>query len=133
VSLAAALAPGSIPEQSTRAFTDAINQGDLRAAAHCFALDACLTTPDATTIRGRDEIRPIIAQLIARGSRIEVQARSILVAGEVALASERWAIRSAGAEGAVFEQRSSPTLVLRLVEGAWKLAIAPLWGLRAVA
>jgi len=30
------------------------------AAAHCFANDACLVTPDATAVRGRDEIRPIL-------------------------------------------------------------------------
>ena len=116
------------PRQSTAAFARAINAADLDAATHCFAKDACLITPDATTIRGREGIRPILAQLIARESRIEVQASSLLLAGEVALGSERWVIRSAGAQGAVFAQASNPTMVLPLLEGAWKLVIAAPWG-----
>jgi ketosteroid isomerase-like protein len=128
VSRATKLRPAAAPQQSTVAFAEAINRGDLDAAGHCFAKDACLLTPDATAIRGRNEIRPILAQLIARRSQIEIQASSVLVAGEVALGSERWRIRSAGADGAVFEQISSPKLVLRRVEDIWKLAIAAPWG-----
>ena len=69
-----------------------------------------------------------MAQMIARGSRIEVLASSVLVAGEVALGSERWRICSTGVQGSVFEQDSSPALVLRQIEGAWKLAVATPWG-----
>ncbi|MCW2987872.1 MAG: hypothetical protein JWM24_810 [Solirubrobacterales bacterium] len=116
------------PQQSTAAFVEAINDADLEAAIRCFAKDACLLTPDSTAIRGREEIRQILAQLIARESKIEVEARSILLAGEVAIGSERWVIRSAGPQGAVFAQTSSPTLVLRCLEETWKLAIAAPWG-----
>jgi ketosteroid isomerase-like protein len=121
-------APNASPRESTRAFAQAINAADLHAATYCFAKDACLVTPDATAIRGREEIRPILAQLIARQTRIEVLSSSVLVAGVVALGSERWAIRSAGPEGTVFSQDSSPALVLRKLEGAWKVAIAAPWG-----
>jgi hypothetical protein len=86
------------------------------------------TTRAFAAIRGREEIRPILARLIARRTRIEVTASSLPAAGEVALGSERWTIRSAGPEGAVFAQDSSPALVLRNLEGAWKLAIAAPWG-----
>jgi ketosteroid isomerase-like protein len=74
--------------ESTRAFAASISRGDLDAAAHCFVKDACLVTPDATAVRGRDEIRPILHQLIVLESRIEVQESSVLAAGEVALGSE---------------------------------------------
>jgi ketosteroid isomerase-like protein len=115
------------PEQSTTAFVEAINLADLDAATHCFARDACLVTPDATAITGREAIRPILAQLIDRESQIEVRARSILVAGTVALGSEHWRIRSVGAGGTVFAQAFNPRLVLRHLEGDWKLAIAEPW------
>jgi ketosteroid isomerase-like protein len=121
-------APAASPQETTRAFAAAINAADLHVATYCFAKDACLVTPDATSIRGREEIRPILAQLIARRTQIEVLASSLLAAGDVALGSQRWAIRSAGTEGAVFTQDSSPALVLRHLEGAWKLAIAAPWG-----
>jgi ketosteroid isomerase-like protein len=116
------------PQQATGAFIGALNRQDIDAATNCFAKDACLLTPDATAIRGREEIRPILAQLIDRRARIEVLGSSMLLAGEVALGLERWAIRSAGVGGEVFAQESRPALVLRELEGAWKLAIAALWG-----
>ena len=75
-------------------------------------------------VSGRDEIRPILRQMIAVGSRIEVQESAVVLAGEVALGSERWVISSAGSEGAPFTRTLTPTMVLRQVEGVWKLAVA---------
>jgi uncharacterized protein (TIGR02246 family) len=118
------------PHESTRAFADFISRGDLDAAASCFAKDACLLTPDSTVIRGRDEIRPILRQMISVGSRIEVQESSVVLAGEVALGTERWLMTSAGSEGEPFSRALTPTVVLRQVEGVWKLAVAMPWGRR---
>jgi ketosteroid isomerase-like protein len=124
----ARLEPPATPQQASLAFARAMNCGDLKAAAECFAEDGCLITPDATAITGRIQIRSILAQLIARKSHIEVQESTLILAGRVALGSERWLIRSQAAEGGVFQQTSNPTLVLCHMEGAWKLAIAAPWG-----
>lgn len=118
------------PEQGTIAFAEAINAADLDAAACCFTRNACLVTPDSTAIEGRENVRPILAQWISRQAQIEIQARTVLVAGETALSSERWLVRSAGTEGGVFEQVSTCRLVLSYLEGVWKLAIAAPWGLQ---
>ncbi|HEX3041257.1 MAG TPA: nuclear transport factor 2 family protein [Solirubrobacterales bacterium] len=118
------------PGEITLAFAEAIGRGDLDAAARCFAKDACLITPDATAVRGRAEIRPILHQLIVVGSRIEVQESSVVLAGEVALGSERWLLTSAGSEGEPFTRALTPTTVMRQIEGAWKLAVAMPWGRR---
>jgi len=116
------------PQESTRAFADYLSRGDLDRAASCFAKDACLLTPDSTVIRGRDEIRPILRQMIAVGSRIEVQESSVVLAGEVALGTDRWVVTSSGSEGEPFSRTLTPTMVLRQVEGVWKLAVAMPWG-----
>lgn len=121
-------ASGAKPQEATLAFAEAINRADLNGATSCFVLDACLITPDSTAIRGRGEIRPILAQLIARQTQIEVLVSSVLAAGEVALGSEHWRINSAGPEGGHFAQESRPVVVARRLEGGWKLAIAALWG-----
>jgi uncharacterized protein (TIGR02246 family) len=118
------------PRESTRAFADSISRGDLDAAASCFAKDACLLTPDSTVIRGREGIRPILRQLIASGSRIEVQESSVVLAGEVALGTERWVVTSAGSNGEPSARPLTPTMVMREVEGCWKLAVAMPWGRR---
>lgn len=118
------------PRESTRALAASISRGDLDAAAHCFTKDACLITPDSTAVRGREEIKPILHQLIVAGSQIEVQESSIVIAGEVALGTERWQVTSAGSEGTPFTRALTPTMVLRQLEGAWKLAVAMPWGRR---
>jgi uncharacterized protein (TIGR02246 family) len=119
--------PAASPKESTRALAESISRGDLEAAAHCFAKDACLVTPDATAVRGREEIRPILHQLIASGSQIEVQESSIVLAGEVALGTERWLVTTPGSEGRSFTRSLTPTMVLRRLEGVWKLAVAVPW------
>ena len=118
------------PGETTLALAQSISRGDLHAAAHCFAKDACLITPDATAVRGREEIRPILRQLIAVESQIEVQESSVVLAGEVALGSERWLLTSSGSEGQPFTRSLTPTMVMRQIEGAWKLAVAMPWGRR---
>jgi ketosteroid isomerase-like protein len=102
--------------------------GDLETAAACFCRDACLLTPDATAIHGRDHIRPVLAQLIARHVRIEVEQSNLLEAGDVAFARELWRVSAQGSAASRFEEVCSPLLVLRQIEGSWKVAIAALWG-----
>ncbi|HEX7058321.1 MAG TPA: nuclear transport factor 2 family protein [Solirubrobacterales bacterium] len=113
--------------QAHFSFVHTLNSGDLNGATACFARDACLITPDATAIHGRDRIRPVLAQLIARRSEIRVESCNVVIAGEVALARERWTIRSIGVEGSRFEQTLSPTLVLRRIDERWKLMIVAPW------
>jgi ketosteroid isomerase-like protein len=105
-----------------------LSAGNLSAATACFAKDACLLTPDGTAIHERRHIRPLLAQLVARHIRIEVELSNLLLSGDVAFVRERWLLSVAGADGARFEQETDPELVLRQVEGQWKLAIAALWG-----
>jgi ketosteroid isomerase-like protein len=105
-----------------------LNVGNLDAAAACFARDACLLTPDATAIHDRQHIRPVLAQLIARRAQIAVEQSNVIVAGDVAFVRERWLVQAIGAAGSHFEQACDPALVLREVEGSWKISIAALWG-----
>jgi uncharacterized protein (TIGR02246 family) len=125
---AAGLRP--LPDAPVRAlfqFIAALNAAELEAATGHFARDACLVTPGATAIHGRGEIRSLLAQMIARGSQIEATHVSALCAGAVALVRQRWIVSSRGAEGDRYRQELSPSLVLRCLEGNWKLAIAMPW------
>lgn len=106
-----------------------ISNGSLGPAVECFAPDACLLTPDATEVRGRELIRPVLEQLIALRARIRVDARSVVVAGDVAVAREVWRIQTAGARASKLERSTRPTLVMRWSDVEWKLAIAAPWEL----
>ncbi len=114
------------PLRTRLAFAQALSTGDLEAASACFARDGCLITPDATAIHGRDRIRPVLAQMVVRRTEIRVELSSAIAAGGAILVRERWRVLS-GAPPRI-EQTLNPTLVLRLIEGEWKLAIAAPWG-----
>jgi ketosteroid isomerase-like protein len=118
------------PPDVCHRFATAISRGQLDAAVRCLTRDVCLITPDATAIHGRLAVRQVIAQLIERRARVEVRLAGLLIADDVALAHETWLIHSEPAGLEEFVQPTSPTSVLRLVEGGWKLAITAPWGLR---
>ena len=105
-----------------------LSAGDLEGAATCFARDACLLTQDATAIHTRDRIRPVLAQLISRHIRIEVELSCVLPAGNIGLATEHWTIEIDGIEGSRFEQACTPTLILHRIEARWKLGVVAPWG-----
>jgi ketosteroid isomerase-like protein len=105
-----------------------IGSGNLDAATGCFARDACLLTPDATAIHDRDHIRPLLAQLISRRVRIEVEQSNVLFAGDVAYVRELWRVTTQVAAGSPYEHSCDPSLVLKQVEGSWKISIATLGG-----
>lgn len=126
--LKSASAPPRFSSSVCPSFVRALNQGDLGSAAACFARDGCLITPDATAIHGRDSIRPVLAQMVAGGTRIRVEASNSIRAGRLVLARERWLTRTGEVEGLPIEQILGATLVARQIEGAWKLTIAAPWG-----
>lgn len=115
------------PRRTIGAFCEALNRGDLDLACAYFTREACLVTPDGTTVSGRRAIAGILGQLIDARARVSVQLAAVLAAGDVALAHEQWNIRS-GVNGAAITRESKPTLVLQRVDSRWKLAIAAPWG-----
>jgi ketosteroid isomerase-like protein len=106
----------------------ALSFGDLESATACFLGDGCLITPDATAIHGRDRIRPLLEQLVARRVEIEVELSSAIRAGGAVLAYERWQVHSGGVDCPRITQTWRPTLVLRRTGEDWRLAIAAPWG-----
>jgi ketosteroid isomerase-like protein len=123
-----ALAEASHPRSTCLLFPALLNTAKLDGALACFGKEACLLTQDATAIHGRERIRPILAQLIARRAQIIVEMSNVLVAGDVAMAREHWRIGIDGVEGARFEQSCDPGLILHRIEGLWKLALLAPWG-----
>jgi ketosteroid isomerase-like protein len=116
------------PVGACPSFARALNGEDLDAAAACFTRAGCLITPDATAVHGRDQIRHVLAQMVALRTRVLVEASNSIRGGEVILARERWRMRSGEDGGALIEQTLDAVLTLRRIEDTWKLAIAAPWG-----
>lgn len=119
-------------EHPARQLADAIARGELERAGECFAREACFLTPDATAIRGRDSIRPVLRQLIAQGTQIEVLAEARLGAPGLELTSQRWRISTPGRGEKGFTQVTQALFVSGLVEHRWKLTIVAPWGWSAL-
>lgn len=120
----------STPLETVRAFADALALGDLETCTACFACDSCFITPDATAVSGRGAIRSVLAQLIAKTTKISIESSSALFAGDVVYVNQRWQIRLGASPGAIYTQAVNPILVLRREESCWKFAIAAPWGQR---
>jgi ketosteroid isomerase-like protein len=112
-------------------FAQALSRGDLDSATACFARNGCLITPDATAVQGRERVRPVLAQMVVRRTKILVEASNSIRGDEVVLTRERWRVRAGEPEGMPTEQTLDAVLVLRWIEGSWKLEIAAPWGWRA--
>jgi uncharacterized protein (TIGR02246 family) len=115
-------------ENALTSFTAALSGGDLHGAAACFTREGCLITPDGTAVHGRSEIARVLAQMIDRRTEIEIDRVVVRRAGDVALASGHVTMRSDGPEDTRFIQACDPMMVIRKVEGTWKLAVIAPWG-----
>ena len=93
------LAPPQVEAPALPSLPLRLSAGDLRGAGGCLAKDACLLTPDGTAVHGREAVRRVLAQLIAADLRVEVEVSRVLVAGDTALARERWSVSSNGVDG----------------------------------
>lgn len=115
------------PRLTCDALAKAINHGDLEAALACFSPGATLVGPDGSSAQGEASIRARLRELIAQGAQVQIELRGVLVASDTALAHERWTIAYPNQRSHA-PQSTSPTLVLRLTGGEWKIAIACPWG-----
>lgn len=109
------------------AFVAALNAGDLVRAVARLSREACLVTPDATVIRGRSDVAGALKQFFAIGFRAHLDLRSAIEIGEVVLVSDRWTTR-VGGSGSAAQGSARGTVVLRMLEGRWKILLAAPWG-----
>jgi uncharacterized protein (TIGR02246 family) len=115
------------PRLACEALARAINHADAEAALACFAPGATLVWADGSTASGQEAIGARLEELISAGAEVALELAGVLIASDLALAHERWAI-SYPTERSHTPRATSPTLVLRLTGGEWKIAIACPWG-----
>lgn len=121
------------PRLACEALCLALNGGDLGAALACFTPGAALVGANGSLAQGEAALRARLGELIASGVHLEIELRGVIVTGDLALAHERWTISYGGRIDAGTAQAEGPTMVLRLLEGEWRLAIAAPWGIPASA
>jgi uncharacterized protein (TIGR02246 family) len=116
------------PETVSAALGEALTRGDVKAARNCFTRDGCLVTPDDTAVHGRDEIGHVLEQLAASSIEVRIEKMAMVATSEAALSHERWTIVFREGRPEPYIRSFVATLLMRPVEGHWKLAIAAPWG-----
>jgi len=103
-------------------FNRAFNEGDVEAAASCFAADAEMVDEEGMVLRGRAAIRAAFVEALAAapGRQIEIAIESIRVLSpSYAIEEGVTAVREAPDEAPV-ESRYTVVHIMR--DGAWKMA-----------
>ncbi len=114
-----------VPEEVVDGFGAALRAGDVGAAAALFSREGCFVTPDSTVIQGRERIRAFLRQLVDLSGDLTFDQRTMLLAGDIAIASESWSMRIGGGDGVVRNTRA--TIVLGRIQGIWRIAVADPW------
>jgi ketosteroid isomerase-like protein len=107
-------------------FATALCARDAAGASRLLSREACFVTPDSTVIQGRAAVLGFLRQLVGMAAEMTIDQRTMLAAGEVALASESWSLRGRGAAGSV-RRTTRATIVLAQIEGAWRIAVVDPW------
>jgi ketosteroid isomerase-like protein len=120
---------GATPEAISQAFAAAVVGRDPEAAGACLAAEGCLLTPDGTEVRGRAQMREVLAQLAVTHTQIRVELGRVLTAGAVAVAAQNWTLSSKGPHREPFERSHAALLVLGREKRGWRVTIVAPWGL----
>jgi ketosteroid isomerase-like protein len=129
-----AQASGSATERATSAaataarFAAALLEGDPRAAADHFSVDAQLLTPDGTQVSGRASILGVLAQVTAAEQKLVIKTGRTISTGAVALCTQYWRRSSRDLGRERFEANHVAKLVLVRGADGWQIVIASPWG-----
>lgn len=119
------MSPGT-PDAVVAALGAALRRGHADDAAALFSRHGCFVSPDSTVIQGREQVRDFLRQIVVLASDLTIDQRTMLTAGDIAVASESWSMRLGRGEEAV-SRTSRSTIVLGRIEGIWRIAIADPW------
>jgi uncharacterized protein (TIGR02246 family) len=116
--------PATSPEEMIRVWTDAFNRGDVDTLVELYEPDATLVRLSAPAAIGRDAIRHAFADLVASRPRIDAVTRKVIEAGDVALTSGEWTLRTIDADGRSRQVTGRSAEVLRRqADGTWRHVI----------
>jgi enoyl-CoA hydratase len=84
------------PEELGRLFAERVSAGDLDGLVSLYEESATLVSPDGSSASGRDAIRERLAALLAMTPAITLTSSRAVMAGDVALMSNRWRMSLGG-------------------------------------
>lgn len=117
------------PRATVGRLTDAMNRGDIDAAAALYEPDAVLIVQPGAAARGDARIREALQGFIQLRPTLTTSTSHVLDAGDVALYFGRWQLTGIGPDGApVTMDGESADVLRRHSNGDWLVALDNPWG-----
>jgi uncharacterized protein (TIGR02246 family) len=112
------------PEQLGRLFAERVNAGDLQGLLELYEDGATFLGPDGESASGTEAIRERLEGLIAMAPRITPTSSRVVMAGDVALMSNRWQMSLGEGDGKLAGVDGESTEVARRQsDGGWLYVI----------
>ena len=117
------------PIETVDRLTEAINRGDLEAAAALYEPNAVLVVQPGELARGSRELRAALGRFIALKPTLRAQAQQVLEADAIALYTSRWTLQGTDPAGQpVSMGGESSDILRRQPDGTWLIALDNPWG-----
>jgi len=116
--------PARKPEDWPSLFDQNMNKRDLEGVVPWYEPVAAFVPESGETIVGRERIRHVLAELIAKGSRFESQVERSVIVDDIALLYTNFRATMPGADKKVREvQFRAIEILRRQQDGSWKLIV----------
>jgi uncharacterized protein (TIGR02246 family) len=116
--------PTLAPDELAREFAEQVNSADLDGILQLYEPTATFVAPDGSLATGHPEIRRALGEMLAAEPRITgVVGIASVVAGDLALMTNRWQMTFAALAGAPAVSGSSVEVARRQADGGWLYAI----------
>jgi uncharacterized protein (TIGR02246 family) len=111
------------PEECDARIIDAINRGDVGAAAAEYDPEAVFVV-EGEMKAGPDAVRAVLEGFVATKPSLTLEVQSCSIAGDIAQLSATWKLSGQGPDGAPIEMSGRSMEVMRRQgDGSWKMLI----------
>jgi uncharacterized protein (TIGR02246 family) len=114
----------STPDQTIERFGELLAEGDLDAIVELYEPDAVFVPQPGQTISGKQAIREALKPFLALDARMTGTIERTLLAGDIALVANRWALDGPDVELG----GTSADVLRRRPDGSWGIVIDDPWG-----
>ena len=121
--------PNTRREEAVQGFFEAFNRGDLDAVIALYEPKATMVAQPGQMAEGRAAIREALIRFLTMKPTLTTEKKSLVTAGDIALAVIRWTLNRKGPNGAPVRMEGTSSDVLRRqAEGRWLFVIDNPWG-----
>lgn len=116
--------PAAIPVDVDRLFAEALSRGDLDSELAMYEDEACYVEGNGTQVRGREQIRVALAELITLSPTLDCYEVDVVENDDLAVLRARWTFSGTNSDGTSFERHGrSIEVVRRQPDGTWRFII----------